>query len=83
MTQSIHTERYKKFLSLLVKARKKAGLTQIDVANRLGQHQSFVSKYETGERRLDIIEFLDVAVAIECDPIALIRKLKSNTNLLY
>jgi len=48
----------------LVKARKQAGLTQATVAARLGRPQSFVAKYEVGERRLDVIEFLEVAKAI-------------------
>jgi transcriptional regulator with XRE-family HTH domain len=42
--------------ALLRSIRAEAGLRQIDVATRLGQHQSYVSKYESGERRLDILE---------------------------
>lgn len=46
--------------SLLRESRKKAGLRQQDVADRLGEPQSFVSKYETGERRLDLSELAAV-----------------------
>jgi transcriptional regulator with XRE-family HTH domain len=46
--------------TLLRQVRTEAGLTQTDVAQRLGQPQSFVSKYESGERRLDILELRDV-----------------------
>jgi transcriptional regulator with XRE-family HTH domain len=49
---------------LLIEARKKAGLTQVEVAERLGKPQSFVAKYEGGERRLDVIEFVAVAEAL-------------------
>ncbi len=60
----------------LVSARQTAGLTQADVASRLGKHQSFVSKYETGERTLDVVEFLQVCQAVSCDPHALLRQLR-------
>jgi len=49
---------------LLRQARTEAGLTQTDVAQRLGQPQSFVSKYESGERRLDVLELRDVCRVI-------------------
>lgn len=75
MAKSIHSKRYGQFLDLLIGARKEADLTQVEVASRLGRPQSFVSKYENGERRLDVVEFLDVAKAIDCDAIKLMRKL--------
>lgn len=49
--------------------------TQADVAERLGRPQSFVAKYEGGERRLDVIEFVEVAEALETDPRQLLRDL--------
>jgi transcriptional regulator with XRE-family HTH domain len=52
------------------------GLTQADVAERLGRPQSFVSKYERGERRLDLVEFLSIADALSLDPCAVIQKLR-------
>jgi transcriptional regulator with XRE-family HTH domain len=51
---------------LLVQARSDAGLSQVDLAARLNRPQSYVSKYESGERRLDLIEFIEVAEAIGC-----------------
>lgn len=47
---------YQRFRARLVQARKDAGLTQVEVARRLGKPQSFVSKIESGERRLDFVE---------------------------
>lgn len=75
MPVSRHTVRYKRFQNALKGARKAAGLTQAQVGERLGRQQSFVNKYEAGERRLDVIEFVDVAVAIGSDPVAILRSL--------
>ena len=58
---STQTRRYRQFLARLKQARKEAGLTQIDVAKRLRKPQSFVSRCETGERRVDAIELEDLA----------------------
>lgn len=58
MEKSIYSEQYLRFLTRLREARKAAGFTQIDLAERLGEKatQSFVSKCERGERRIDIAE---------------------------
>jgi transcriptional regulator with XRE-family HTH domain len=56
MEKSVFTEEYGAFLALLRQARKAAGITQVQMAERLAQTQSWISKCERGERRLDIIE---------------------------
>ena len=58
--KSVYSERYGRFRTLLRQLREEAGLTQADVAGRLGEPQSFVSKYESGERRLDLVELEQV-----------------------
>jgi transcriptional regulator with XRE-family HTH domain len=73
---SVFTEEYRVFLELLISARKKAGLTQQALANRLNKHQSFISKYESGERRLDVIEFITIAHAIGINPSRFIIRLE-------
>lgn len=60
---------------MLVRERKAADLTQVALAKKLRRAQSFVSNYENGERRLDILEFLDVARAIGFDPARFISEL--------
>ena len=72
-------EAYKKFRALLVQARKRAELTQAELAARLKRPQSFVSKYERGERRLDVVEFFEVARAIGIDPLAFLKELYGAT----
>lgn len=53
---------------LLIEARKSAGLAQHEVARRIDRPQSFVAKYEGGERRIDVIEFFAIARALDRDP---------------
>lgn len=76
MRKSIHSETYQRFTELLVHARKDAGLTQQQLADRLGKPQSFVAKYERGERRLDVVEFLEITEALECDPVTVVQSLE-------
>lgn len=59
--RSLYDSRYKLLLSRLRAARQAAGLTQTQVANAVGRPQSFVSKCEAGERRLDAVELLEFA----------------------
>ena len=61
-------------IELLVAARKDAGLSQVELGKRLGQRQTFVSKFELGERRLDAAEFIAVSKAIGADPYSIMRK---------
>ncbi len=66
---------HKRFRELLTEARKSASMTQTALSNRLGRPQSFVSKYERGERRLDVVEFAEVARALGIDPLRFLAKL--------
>jgi transcriptional regulator with XRE-family HTH domain len=77
MAKSLHTPEYEYFRSLLIAAREKKGLTQADVSARLARPQSFVSKYESGERRLDVVEFLEVCRALEAEPKTIIKKMEA------
>jgi transcriptional regulator with XRE-family HTH domain len=65
----VGNEAHRRFRELLVEARNNAGITQAGLAARLKRPQSFVSKYERGERRLDVVEFGDVAKALGIDPV--------------
>lgn len=59
---------------MLIESRRSAGLTQAELSQRLKRPQSFVSKYERGERRLDVVEFGDVAKALGIDPLRFLRR---------
>ena len=56
MEKSIHSAQYAVFLKVFRRTRRRAGLTQIDLAKRVGESQSFISKCERGERRIDVVE---------------------------
>lgn len=61
MAKSVYTKEYRELLAKLKRARKEAKLTQVEVARRLRKPQSFVSKFESGERRLDPVELKAIA----------------------
>lgn len=72
MTKSVFSDRYHQILMSLVQARKAAGITQTELAAKLGKPQSYVSKIERGERRVDVVEFLEIAEALDQQPLALL-----------
>jgi transcriptional regulator with XRE-family HTH domain len=81
LPKSIYTDRYRHFREMLKASRKAADLTQTAVAERLRKPPSYVAKYEGGERRLDVVEFLDVADAIGFDPRRFIGTLRTSNRL--
>ena len=62
--------------SVLARARERAGLKQSDVVGKLGLPASYLSKVENGTRRLDVIELIHSAEAMEMDPGELVRELQ-------
>ena len=64
MEKSIYTREYTAFLSLFRQAREAAGLTQVELAEAIAKSQSFVSKVERGETRLDIIQLRTLLAAV-------------------
>ena len=80
MQKSLSSTKQKSFLALLRQVREEAGLRQIDVAARLNQPQSFVSKYESGERRLDLLELELVCEACGTDVVAFVRRYRATAS---
>lgn len=74
MDKTIHSRDYAVFLNLLRAARERAGLTQEEVASKLNETQSFVSKCERGERRLDIVEIRLWCMALNISLCELMKK---------
>lgn len=77
MANPIHDPNSQVFRQMLVEARMSSGLLQADLADKLRKTQSFVSKYERGERRLDFPEFITIADALGLDVFAFIEKYRS------
>lgn len=75
MKKTIHSKESAKLSVALREAREKAGMTQQQLAHALDKPQSFIAKYELGERRLDVIEFLKIAKIIKANPIKIIQSL--------
>jgi len=74
LPSSIFTQRHQEFIAFIASVRKAANITQVELAERLGKPQSFVSKVERGERRLDVIEFCQVADALGHAPVKLLQE---------
>lgn len=81
MVGSLHSQRYRVFLEMLVEARERTKLTQDEVAARMGKTQSFVSKSERGARRIDFVEFLEFAEALSIDVPAFIEQYRARVGL--
>jgi ribosome-binding protein aMBF1 (putative translation factor) len=74
MDKSPHTAKCRRLLGALRQARERAGLTQGEVAGRLRTYASFVSKCESGERRLDVVELADLCRLYKIDLVELLRR---------
>jgi transcriptional regulator with XRE-family HTH domain len=72
--KSVHSAAQRALCNLMITARKRAGLTQQALAARLSKPQSFIAKYEKGERRIDVVEFIAICRAIPADSAAILAK---------
>ena len=75
MRDTLRSPRQLELRKLLLRRRTDHGLTQAELAKRLDKPQSYVAKYEGGERRLSVIEFIDIAVALQIRPSDLLDEL--------
>jgi transcriptional regulator with XRE-family HTH domain len=73
MQKSLKSPEYARLIAALVAVRKGAGVRQQGLAKKLGRPQSFIAKYEGGERRIDVVEFIAIARALDSDPVKLFR----------
>ncbi|MCB5205451.1 helix-turn-helix domain-containing protein [Neorhizobium sp. T786] len=75
MTKTLGTTRQEALVALLKKSREAASLTQAELASKLGEYQSFVARLESGQRRVDVIEFLELARILRFDPLKVLKEL--------
>ena len=79
MGKTLGSARHKLLVDFIVSKREAAGLTQTQLAEKLGEYQSFVARLESGQRRIDVIEFLDLATKLGFDPAKAIRQIGQMT----
>jgi len=77
VVKTLGTPRHKVLVELLVAARERAGMTQTDLARRLGEYQSFVARLESGQRRIDVVELIELAGILEFDPRSVIEQIQA------
>jgi transcriptional regulator with XRE-family HTH domain len=74
MPKTIFSAGQERLLQLLRETREKAGVTQAELAKRLGVPQSFVSKIESGERRVDLVELQSICKALDVSLVKFVRE---------
>jgi transcriptional regulator with XRE-family HTH domain len=79
LAKTLRSKRYKALIGLLVARRQAAGMTQSDLAARLGKSQSFVARLESGQRRISVVEFMMLAKILRFDPYKVISILEKQT----
>lgn len=72
--KSLRTRTHRILCAALVQARKSAGLSQHELARKLKRSQSFIAKIEVGERRIDVVEFIEIARALGREPAELLAR---------
>jgi transcriptional regulator with XRE-family HTH domain len=73
--KALRSRRHRALCAALTAARKAAGLSQHDLASRLKTSQTVIARIEIGERRIDVIEFMDLSRALKLDPRELVTQL--------
>ena len=77
MGKTLGSARHKVLVEFLIAKREAAGMTQSELAEKLNEYQSFVARVESGQRRIDVVEFLELAVILAFDPAKAIKSLAS------
>jgi transcriptional regulator with XRE-family HTH domain len=75
LAKTLGSPRQKALIEYIVSRREVSGLTQAEVAKRLGEYQSFVARLESGQRRVDVVEFLALSEVLKFDPVKAIRNI--------
>ncbi len=74
MQKTLRSPRHMRLVQLVVDKRHEAGMSQADLAEALGRYQSVVAAIESGGRRVDVVEFLELAEAIGFNPYEVLRE---------
>ncbi|MGJ5197146.1 helix-turn-helix domain-containing protein [Bradyrhizobium sp. SZCCHNRI1009] len=75
MPKTVTSPLQKKLATMLVEHRKAAGMRQVDLAEKMGVYQSWVTHMESGQRRIDVVELIELGKILGFDPVDVVRKL--------
>ncbi len=73
--KTLGSDRHNKLVAILIEKREGAGMTQTELAGKLGEYQSFVARLESGQRRIDVVEFIQLSEILQFNPAAVISRL--------
>jgi len=76
LDKTLGSKRHRALIELIIRRREAIGMTQTEFARRLGEYQSFVGRLESGQRRVDVVEFIAIADVLGLDPVKAISGLK-------
>jgi transcriptional regulator with XRE-family HTH domain len=80
LAKSLGTRRHKALIGLLIAKREAAGMTQAQLAERLCEYQSFVARLESGQRRVDVVEFLELAAILGFDAAGALKEIATDNS---
>jgi len=75
VSKTIGAARHRALIEKLIEAREAAGFTQTELARKLGEYQSFVARMESGQRRIDVVEFLRLSETLDFDSLSVLKQL--------
>lgn len=81
MQKTLRSPRHMRLVQMIVEKRKEAGFSQAELAKAIDRFQSVVAAIESGGRRIDVVEFLDLAETIGFDPYEVLREVAATSNL--
>jgi len=73
--KTLTSKAHAKLVRILIDKREAAGVTQTELAGRLGEYQSFVARLESGQRRIDVVELVEIGNALGVDPTSIVKEL--------
>lgn len=76
MLKTLVTKQHKALITILIAKREEAGMTQSQLANALGEYQSFIARLESGQRRVDVVEFIELARILGFEAAPIVRELE-------
>ncbi len=75
MPKTLGDQRHDKLISFLIEARSEAGITQVELAEKMKVYQSLIARLESGQRRVDVVELIKLGEVLGFDPAEIVKKI--------